>query len=72
MLGETKKKNMREFFRPMLRDFIDPLHELVILANKIAWNYFEKIFSAYYSYKGRPSVLIRLINGRSIVVEVFL
>ena len=32
-------------FRPILDDFIDLDHELVLLANKIDWTYFEKEFA---------------------------
>lgn len=50
-------------FRPLLEDFIDMNHELVLLSNSIDWSYFEKEFSIYYSSKGVPSVPIRLMDG---------
>ncbi len=50
-------------FRPMLKDFINMKHELVLLAEKIDWNYFEEEFSPFYSEKGGPSVPIRLMVG---------
>ena len=50
-------------FRPVLDDFIDMKHELVLLANKIDWNYFETEFLPYYSDQGAPSVPIRLMVG---------
>lgn len=50
-------------FRPILDDFIDMDHELVLLANKIDWTYFEKEFAPFYSDQGAPSVPIRLMVG---------
>jgi hypothetical protein len=44
MLGKNPEKKP-ELFRPMLVDFIDHEHELVLLSEKIDWNYFEKEFS---------------------------
>ncbi len=43
MLGKNPEKKP-ELFRPMLVDFIDHEHELVLLSEKIDWNYFEKEF----------------------------
>lgn len=63
MIGKSPVKSQRDMFRPMLDDFIDLKHELVLLANKIDWDYFEKEFTAYYSDQGAPSVPIRLMVG---------
>ena len=40
MQGKNPEKQP-ELFRPMLVGFIDNKHELVLLANKINWHYFE-------------------------------
>ena len=45
MLGKLPEKGQRDLFRPMLKDFIDMKHELVVLADKIDWSYFEKEFA---------------------------
>jgi len=63
MLGKLPVKSQRELFRPILEDFIDMKHELVLLSKKIEWKYFEEDFSPYYSDKGAPSVPIRLNVG---------
>ena len=63
MLGKLPDKNQRELFRPMLVDLLDPHHELVLLADVIDWQYFEKEFSPLYSQVGQPSVPIRLMVG---------
>jgi IS5 family transposase len=63
MLGKLQKKEQLDIFRPLLEDFIDMNHGLVLLSQKIDWDYFEKEFSVYYSTKGAPSVPIRLMVG---------
>lgn len=62
MLGKNPKKQP-ELFRPMLVDFIDHKHELVLLSEKIDWNYFEEEFSPLYSKTGNPSHPIRFMVG---------
>jgi IS5 family transposase len=64
MPGKIQNKNQRELFRPMLSDFIDPHHELVLLTKAIDWPYFEQEFEQYCcSNNGRPSTPIRLMVG---------
>lgn len=63
MIGKLQEKGQRDLFRPMLEDFIDMTHELVLLSQAIDWSYFEREFSVYYSDKGAPSVPIRLMVG---------
>ena len=63
MLGKLPEKGQRDLFRPMLKDFIDMSHELVLLADKIDWSYFEEEFAPLYSERGAPSVPIRLMVG---------
>ena len=62
MLGKNPKKQP-ELFRPMLVDFIDTRHELILLSEKIDWSYFEKEFSPLYSNTGMPSHPIRFMVG---------
>jgi len=38
-------------------------HELVLLSDKIDWNYIEQDFSQYYSSTGSPSMPVRLMVG---------
>jgi IS5 family transposase len=63
MIGKLPKKDRRDLFRPMLEDFIDMNHELVLSSNKIEWGYFEKEPVVYYSDKGAPGVSIRMMVG---------
>jgi len=71
LVGETDKKKQRDLFRPMLIDFIDNRHELVLLADKIDWDYFEKEFSPFYSATGRPSMPIRLMVGCLMLKRIY-
>ena len=63
MKGTLPDQTQRELFRPLLRDMIDPKHELALLADRIDWSYFEKEFSPLYSNVGQPGVPIRLMVG---------
>lgn len=66
-----KYKEQRDLFRPMLVDFIDMRHELVLLGNKIEWHYFEKELDEYYSPIGRPSMPIRLMVGCLLLKRIY-
>ena len=63
MLEKLPVKGQRDMFRPMLKDFIKRQHELVVLADKIDWSYFEEEFAPFYSDKGAPSVPLRMMVG---------
>ncbi len=63
MRGKSQDQEQRNLFRPILKEIINPEHELVKLAEEIDWNYFEKTFSDYYSDQGRPSVPVRTMVG---------
>ena len=41
MMGKIPEKGQRDLFRLMLKDFLNERHELVLLSDKIDWNYFE-------------------------------
>lgn len=63
MLGKTPPQNQRDLFRPLLVEFIDMEHPLVLLAHKIHWSYFEKEFAPLYSDTGQPSMPLRFMVG---------
>ena len=48
-------------FNPLLEDFIDMNHELVLLSKAIDWKNLEEKLSVYYSHTGKPSMPIRLM-----------
>lgn len=62
MIGKSPVKQP-ELFRPMLDSFIDKNQELVLLADRIDWSYFEKAFAPLYSKTGQPGMPIRLMVG---------
>lgn len=63
MIGKTPSQEQRNFFEPLLTDFINDRHELVLLARKIDWKYFEKEFENLYSPTGQPAHPIRFMVG---------
>ena len=71
MLGKPQDRQQRDLFRPMLIDFIDPSHELVLLSSKIDWAYLEKELSKFYSDTGKPSEPIRLMVGCLILKQMY-
>ena len=70
MLGKNPEK-LPELFRPMLVDFIDKGHELVLLAEKIDWGYFEQAFSHLYSKCGNVSHPIRFMVGCLVLKNLY-
>jgi len=59
-ISEPKSSRFRQL---LLKDFIDLNYELVLISDKIDWEYFEKEFSKYYSHTGQPAMPIRLMVG---------
>lgn len=52
MIGKLPHENQTNLFKPLLVDFIDLRHELVLLAKTIDWRELEKELTEYYSKKG--------------------
>ena len=71
MIGKSPDQEQRDMFSPLLCDFIDMGHELVLLANRIDWAYFEKEFKQYYSKVGHPSMPVRLMVGSLMLKRVY-
>lgn len=71
MIGKSANQNQVDFFQPLLKDFIDLSHELVLLSDKIDWKYFEKEFSKYYSNTGQPAMPIRLMVGSLLLKRIY-
>ena len=63
MIGNLSHPSEQELFRPRWASFIDSDNELVLLADKIDWSYFETEFAPLYSTKGRKVVPIRSMMG---------
>jgi transposase, IS5 family len=71
MVGKLPNQNQKNLFLPLLKDFIDMEHELVLLAHKIDWKYFEDSFSSYYSHTGQPSMPIRFMVGCLMLKRIY-
>ncbi len=71
MTGKSPNQNQYDMFRPLLKEFINMNHELVLLAEKIDWKYFEKTFDPYYSTTGQPSMPIRLMVGCLMLKRIY-
>jgi IS5 family transposase len=71
MLGKAPTQAQRNLFLPLLSDFINLDHELVLLSAKIDWQYFEDSFSVYYSHTGTPSMPLRLMIGGLMLKRIY-
>ncbi len=71
MIGKIANQNQQNLFRPLLKDFIDMSHELILLSDKIDWKYFENDFSQYYSDTGQPAMPIRLMVGSLMLKRIY-
>ncbi len=71
MLGKSKDQSQGNLFVPLLEDFIDMKHELVLLAKKIDWIKIEKELSVYYSNTGKPSKPIRLMVSALLLKRLY-
>ena len=71
MIGKNADQNQRDLFKPLLKDFIDLGHELVLLSEKIDWSYFENTFSPLYSNTGQPGMPIRLMVGSLLLKRIY-
>ena len=70
MIGKLPNQEQKHLFLPNLRDFINPKHELCLLAEAINWEEFETEFAPLYSKTGQPAKPIRLMMGLLILKQV--
>ncbi|MGB5983496.1 MAG: IS5 family transposase [Nonlabens sp.] len=71
MIGKSTTQNQQDLFKPLLKEFIDLDHELVLLAEKIDWKYFENSFSDLYSNTGKPAMPVRLMVGSLMLKRIY-
>ena len=71
MLGKGVEQNQKNLFQPLLKEFINLTHELVLLAKEMGWKELEKEFSPLYSTTGTPSKPIRLMTGLLILKQLY-
>jgi transposase, IS5 family len=63
MIGKSEDQNQKNLFHPLLKEFINPNHSLVVLANKMPWTELEDNFADLYSNTGTPAKSVRLMAG---------
>jgi len=71
MKGKLPNQNQKNLFRPILKDIVNPSHELVILSHQIDWKVFEDEFSPLYSHTGQPGVPIRTMVGLLLLKRIY-
>jgi transposase, IS5 family len=71
MIGKSPDQNQKHLFLPNLSDFINPRHELYVLAEKIDWQQFEADFTPLYSTLGSPAKPVRLMVGLLILKQLY-
>jgi IS5 family transposase len=71
MIGKSPNRSQKDLFQPLLSDFINMSHELVLLGNKINWSYFEKEFASLYSHTGQPGVPVRMMVGCLLLKQLY-
>ncbi len=71
MLKKLPKQPQLEMFKTVLTSFINPEHELCLLAKKIDWANLESEFAPLYGTVGRPSVPIRTIVGLLLLKQIY-
>jgi IS5 family transposase len=63
MKGKLPNQGQKNMFRPVLKEIINPNHELVVLSHQIDRNEIEHSFSPLYSHTSQPGVPIRTMVG---------
>ena len=71
MIGKAPTPNQMDLFRPLLHEFINLRHELVILSGMIDWRYFERSFAKFYSRRGKPAMHIRFMVGSLMLKHIY-
>ncbi len=71
MKGKSADQSQKNLFRPLLKEFINLNHPLVILGEKLPWQDLEQEFSSLYSNTGTPSKPVRLMAGLLILKQMY-
>jgi len=71
MLKKLPVQPQLEMFKTVLVSFINPQHELCLLAKEIDWDDLEKEFAPLYGEVGRPSIPIRTIVGLLLLKQIY-
>lgn len=71
MLKKLPVQPQLEMFKTVLVSFINPQHELCLLAKEIDWSALEKEFGPLYGTTGRPSIPIRTMVGLLLLIQIY-
>jgi IS5 family transposase len=71
MIGQPPNQGQTHMFLPNLSEFINPRHELCLLADGINWDDFELGFSRLYSAMGAPAKPVRLMVGLLLLKQIY-
>jgi hypothetical protein len=71
MLKKLPTQPQLEMFKTLLVSFINPQHELCLLAKKIDWDGLEKEFDPLYRTVGKPSIPILTIVGLLLFKQMY-
>jgi len=71
MLKKLPVQPQLEMFKTVLTSFINPQHELCLLAKETDWDSLEKEFAPLYGEVGRPSIPIRTIVGLLLLKQIY-
>lgn len=71
MLGYSPDQNQTNMFTPLLQDFINMQHELVLLSERVDWKELEKSLEDKYSNRGTRSKPLRLMTGLLILKRLY-
>lgn len=71
MLGKSPVQEQSSLFQPLLKEFINMQHQLVLLSEKIDWKSLEREFTPLYSTTGTPAKPIRLMSGLLILKQLY-
>lgn len=69
--GYLKDQRQANLFVPNLIQIVNLINELVVLANKIDWKYFDEAFGGTYSDTGRPSVPTRVMVSLMLLKHLY-
>ena len=62
--SDASRPVQANLFKVMLRDIVNPRHELILLRDAIDWERFQKALEPVYCpNNGRPSIPVRMMVG---------
>ncbi len=71
MIGKSPNREQKHLFLASLNEFINPKHELCLLAEAVEWGRFETEFAGLYSSRGCRAKPVRLMVGQLILKQVY-